>query len=483
VAKKSSISGFLELLPNERAVENLILSKIRDAYDVFGFMEIENRGVEPITALLSKGETSKEVYLLNRLQDAYEDSGLGVGKVDLAAKLESNKQLGLHFDLTVPFARYVIENAGYLQFPFRRSSIGKVWRGERPQAGRFREFTQADVDIVSRVEPGQSVDQVLGIHNDIDIISAVGYALHSLEDLGFPKCVIHINNRKLLQGAYEFFGISDYAQTLRIVDKLDKIGEEEVKNQLVELGVSENNADRCLRLANICTDSPSELKNNEFLNLIVSSNNVAKEGFDELLLALENINTAVGNKFGVNLIADLRITRGLDYYTGLVFETFMVGFEKYGSISSGGRYDNLASTFPGNKTQYPGVGMSIGITRLFSIGLEEGFFDNLIETQSSADVMVVVNSEPTRPFSDEACTILRQNGIRSFVSPNSAKFGKQIDFAFKRGIKYVLFIDENEDYQIKDIQEGEQQSVPDLQKWCSEFVRSSAKSFNSAKRD
>ncbi|MDR0950197.1 MAG: histidine--tRNA ligase [Candidatus Ancillula sp.] len=433
---KTSISGFPELLPEGRRLEKAMLEKIRNAFTLYGFDEIEMRAVEPVSQLLAKGETSKEIYLLTRLQDP---------KIDLKSK----KQLGLHFDLTVPFARYVSDNQGFLQFPFRRCSIGKVWRGERPTAGRFREFTQADVDIVARCENGLSAKEALPVWQDLEVVRTINSALVALRELGLPKAIIHVNNRELLQSAYEIFGVQDYEETLRVVDKLDKIGAEEVVSQLVKNGESEETAKKCLQISEINTTSADELTAK--LQNLFASDFEKLRGLDELLQFLN---------LGLDtIVADLKIARGLDYYTGSVFETFLEGFENYGSISSGGRYDNLVGKSAGSKIQYPGVGMSIGVTRLLSILLElnkqNGNQDASGEF-SPVQIMVIVNSEEERKDSEQVTEKIRKLGTPAITSPISTKFGKQIDFAFKRKIQNVVFIQEDKSLAIKNVFTGEQ---------------------------
>lgn len=428
VVKK--ISGFPELLPRDRKKENLLIHSINNTFKLFGFEEIEVRAVESISSLLAKGETSKEVYLLSRLQNP---------EVDLT----SSKQLGLHFDLTIPFARYVLENCGKLNFPFRRSSIGKVWRGERPQEGRFREFLQADVDIITQ-DNGQSSQDVLPNSNDIEIVKTVGKALEEMQKLGLPKCQIHINNRKLLQSAYRIFGIKDYEETLRTIDKIDKIGSDEVLNVLIKNGESNESATKCIELANIKTDSVTILENS--LREVFGGDYQKLEGVAELSEFLES---------GINsVVVDLKIARGLDYYTGNVFETFVDGFENYGSVASGGRYESLTASMQENsKVSYPGVGMSIGVTRLMALMLTNELF--ICNEESDTDVLVLVNDQNSYSDSQKVCDLLRNAGVSSFISPVCSKFGKQIDFAAKRNIKHVVFIGDN-GLSVKNIVTGNQ---------------------------
>ncbi|MDR2083231.1 MAG: histidine--tRNA ligase [Candidatus Ancillula trichonymphae] len=446
MSAKTSISGFPELLPHERALENAVLSEVRSCFELFGFVDIETRAVEPVSALLSKGETSKEVYLLTRLQEP-------------AVDMDSPKQLGLHFDLTVPFARYVFENAGHLQFPFRRTSIGKVWRGEKPQNGRFREFAQADVDIVNRSENGEE----LPIFHDVDIVKTVDYTLRRLERFNIPGATIQINNRKLLDGAYTVFGIKDKIGTMRTLDKMDKIGQTSVLNALLGSGEDELSAKKCLEFAKIVATTPEELLNNSLIKE-VQVEDVAKRGLEELIHLLSAANAFHKMSAGENdarVLANLRTARGLDYYTGSVFETFLNGFENFGSIASGGRYDNLVGSIKGasSKTpKFPGVGMSIGITRLMSIILD---VNSAPKKTVPTLVLVAVNSEQVRADSDFVVDYLRHKNISAISSPRAWKFGKQIEYAEKLGIEFVWSIDEHGNYSVKNITTKVQEEVDD----------------------
>jgi histidyl-tRNA synthetase len=427
----------MELIPDEQVQFDAIVRSIRATYALFGFDTVDHRCVEPLDTLMAKGETSKEVYVLSRLQEEKDGNS-------------SSKRLGLHFDLTVPFARYVVENAGHLKFPFRRSSIGKVWRGERPQAGRFREFYQADVDIVAKCENGQTEMQALPMFNDLEIVEAVGFALKQLESQGAPAATIHINNRKLLQGCYEALGVKDYPKALQIMDKLDKIGDAAAVEELLAAGETEENARKCISIAKIRATTVDELQDNSLIMELAERSDLAKTGLSELVYLLESVNMS---EYDVKCVADLKITRGLDYYTGSVFETFLDGLENYGSVASGGRYANLTSSFDG-KNQYPGVGMSIGVSRLFSLLSDSEKLNTTADGESA--IMVIVNDETSRPSSNYVCAKLRASGVTSFVCPNSNKFGKQIDFAARRGVRFVLFIGDDDKLQLKNIETGEQ---------------------------
>jgi len=439
MAKGASLSGFPEWLPQERAVEQTLIDTLRSVFELHGFQGIETRAVEPGESLLKKGETSKEIYLLSRLQEVGHEAD---------TPLES--RLGLHFDLTVPLSRYVIENSGALVFPFKRWQIQKVWRGERPQEGRFREFVQADIDIVGNGE--------LAEHYEVEVPLVMVEALERFREYGLPKATVHVNSRKLSEGFYRALGLTDIDGVLREVDKLDKIGGDEVARLLVsECGASEQQAAACLDLAAITTDDAEDLRA-RFTSLCAT--NGLDMDSEEIALALGGLATlgtiiseAAKTRPGA-VVADLKIARGLDYYTGSVYETFLDGAEQLGSICSGGRYDNLATQ--GKKT-YPGVGLSIGLSRLLSYLLHT--VGAVASRPSPAAVMVAVWNEDNRSVSDEVARNLRARGINTDVAPKAAKIGKQIRHAEQLGIPYVWFPangDEAASDQVKNIVTGEQ---------------------------
>jgi histidyl-tRNA synthetase len=422
MSKPTPISGFPEWTPAQRMIEQYVLDRIRDTFELYGFAPLETRAVEPLDQLLRKGETSKEVYLIRRLQ-ADADGPAG------------DDALGLHFDLTVPFARYVLENAGKLQFPFRRYQIQKVWRGERPQEGRYREFLQADIDIVDR--------DTLAPHHEAEMPLVIGDALRSLP---IPPVRIQVNNRKICEGFYRGIGLTDPEAALRAVDKLDKIGPAKVAELLAETaGASEAQAKACLALAEISAPDASFA---DAVRALGVTDPLLDEGVEELVRVVE---TAASHSPGL-CVADLRIARGLDYYTGTVYETQMVGYERFGSICSGGRYDNLASS---GAARFPGVGISIGVTRL--LGLLFGAGALSVSRDVPTCVLVAVTSEEQRPASNRVAEALRRRGVPTEVSPSAAKFGKQIRYAERRGIPYVWFPGtEGAADEVKDIRSGEQ---------------------------
>lgn len=421
MAKPAGLSGFPEWLPEGRLVELEVLDTARRVFELHGFVPLETRSVEPLDVLLRKGEIDKEVYGVRRLQGEEQAGG----------------DLALHFDLTVPFARYVVENAGRLAFPFRRYQIQKVWRGERPQEGRFREFTQADIDIV---DVG-----TLSAHHEAEIAQVMAEVFARLP---IPPAVILVNNRKILEGFYRGIGVSDTAAVLRTIDKLDKIGAEKVRRLLMdEAGLDETAADLCLRLAEIRTPDSSFAERVRDLGV---SDPLLEEGLGELAAVVD---AAGGGDGRVSIVADLHIARGLDYYTGTVYETYLQGFESFGSICSGGRYDSLASD---GTTTYPGVGISLGVTRLVSLLLGRDLVT--VSRSVPAAVLVAVVDEDARSRSDAVARRLRERGIACEVAPRADKFGKQIRYADRRGIPFVWFpgIDDADADTVKDIRTGDQ---------------------------
>ncbi len=427
MSRPRPLSGFPELLPRQRIVEQQVVDHLRRAFELHGFANIQTRAVEPMEQLLRKGETSKEVYVLRRLQAEADDGG--------------DAGLGLHFDLTVPFARYVLEHAGKLQFPFRRYQIQQCWRGERPQEGRFREFWQADIDIVDR--------DGLPAHYEVEIPLVIADALRGLP---LPPVRMHVNNRKLSQGFYQGLGIGDTEEALRIIDKLDKIGADGVAELLVErVEATPEQAEACLRLASISSEDASFVDEVKALGV---ADPLLEEGLNELAAVVE----AAAEEAPGLVIADMKIARGLDYYTGTVYETFLEGHEGLGSICSGGRYDTLASD---GKHTYPGVGLSIGVSRLLVPLLQSGSLTATREVPTC--VLVALANEEDRSEANALARRLRSRGVPVQVSPSAAKYGKQIKFADRRGIPFVLF-DGDEGLQMKDIRSGEQTPV-DVDVW------------------
>lgn len=415
MARQFSLSGFPEWLPAQRLIEKQILASLETTFERHGFSSIETRAVEPVEALLSKGETSKEIYLLSRLQ----------------AGGSEEAELGLHFDLTVPLARYIVENAGRLTFPFKRYQIQKVWRGERPQDGRFREFVQADIDVIG--------DGTLAAHHERELPLVMADALGQLP---LPKVTIRVANRKVAQGFFEAIGIENTEETLRIVDKLDKVGPAAMVEMLEGIGVSPAQAEQVLNLASITGTDASVA---ERVMALGARSELLDTGLAELVSVIEGANELMPG----SLVADLKIARGLDYYTGTVYESTLEGHEDLGSVCSGGRYDSLATD---GKRTFPGVGLSIGVSRLIS----RLFRDELVTASRAVPtaVLVAVLDEDHRLTSEKIAATLRARGINTEVSPSAAKFGKQIRYADRRGIPYVWFPGQTDS--VKDIRTGDQ---------------------------
>jgi histidyl-tRNA synthetase len=437
-AKPTPLSGFPEWTPAQRMIEQYLIDRIRTTFELYGFAPLETRAVEPLDQLLRKGETSKEVYVLRRLQ--------AEGGTD-------DDALGLHFDLTVPFARYVVENAGRLQFPFRRYQIQKVWRGERPQEGRYREFLQADIDIIDRaVTP----DSGLSPHHEAEIPLVIADALGGLP---VPPIRIQVNNRKVCEGFYRGVGIVDTEAALRAVDKLDKIGPARVAELLVATAqTTEAQAKAALALAEISSEDASFV---DAVHALGVTDPLLDEGLAELVRVVE-----AGREHAPGLlVAELKIARGLDYYTGTVYETQLLGYERFGSICSGGRYDNLASS---GTERFPGVGISIGVTRM--LGLLFGAGALTVSRQVPTCVLVALPTDADRPACDRVARALRRRGIATEVAPAAARYGKQIRYAERRGIPFVWFPGDSsegaagEPGQVKDIRSGDQ-SVADPETW------------------
>ncbi|MCI6584416.1 MAG: histidine--tRNA ligase [Mobiluncus porci] len=411
----TSLSGFPEYTPEEKILEDALLEKLTRVFELHGFSHLETRAVEPLSVLEKKGETSKEVYTLTRLQD--KDSG-------------SKAKNGLHFDLTVPLARYVLENAHLLHFPFLRYQIQKVWRGERPQEGRFREFVQADIDMIGQ--------DTLPDHFEIEAPLIMAEAL---ETLPIPRPVVHVNSRKVLEGACTALGITEVDAVLQVIDKHDKVTPEVFSEMLSELGLSAEQVGKIWDLSGISGTDPSVVDEVRALQL---DNPLLEEGLEDVARMLR----AAALRGRDNVMADFKIARGLDYYTGMVYETFITGAESYGSICSGGRYDNLVSQ---GKRTFPGVGMSIGLTRLISIILANNWATASRSVPTA--VLVLVDSEETRPAADAVAQTLRARGINTEVSPTASKYGKQIKYASTRGIPYVWFVEQGE---VKNLLTGDQ---------------------------
>ncbi len=428
VYKPSPISGFPEYLPEIRRVEQQWIDHIRSVFESYGFCNIETPAVEEIEVLMAKGETDKEIYALSRLQADPKD--------------KSDSRLALRFDQTVPLARYTAQHFNELVFPFKRYQIQKVWRGERPQIGREREFYQCDIDVLA-------VDN-LPLHFDAEMPAVIYEALMGL-DIG--NIQIKISNRKILIGLLQTLEIKDVISTTRIIDKLDKIGEDGVRKSLSEeVGISEQNIDTLLKLSTIKTRDAAALKT--ALSALNVESEVFNEGLEELCFVLDYLSFMPDGA----MIADLSIVRGLDYYTGTVYETNLLDIPEFtSSVCSGGRYDDLASSYINKKL--PGVGISIGLTRLFSVLLENGYIKPA--AKSPADILMVLPSEDKRALAQQTAQQLRAKGYKVELYHAPQKIKKQMAYAEKKAIPFVWFppFDDAQPHELKNMETGEQGAI------------------------
>lgn len=423
IVEPSILSGFMELLPRDQVAFNSMMDKIRYTFESYGFIPLDTPVLEKSEVLLAKGggETAKQIYRFTK------------GDTDMA----------MRFDLTVPLARYVAQHYGELAFPFRRYHIGKVYRGERPQKGRFREFYQCDIDIIGNGS--------LNINNDAEIVSII-YSVFKKLDIG--SFTIMINNRKLLNGFFDSLGVKDKTEVLRIVDKLDKIGRDGVKEELRKIAVSEDGIESILRFTDI-SGTPAEIL--QSLEALEIDNAQFLQGKEELSQVCKYI--AAYKVAPENFAVNLKIARGLDYYTGTVYETVLDDYPSLGSICSGGRYDELASNY--TKQSLPGVGISIGLSRLFYQLREAGILKD--GNKGSTTELLIIPMTDTVEYAMETAAALREAGINTEVYLNEGKMGKKFSYADKLGIRFVSVIGEDEMnsgmLRVKDMINGEQQDM------------------------
>ena len=415
-----TLPGFMELLPNEQILFDQMKQTIEDSYKTFGFLPLDTPIIELSEVLLAKagGETEKQIYRFER------------GDTDLS----------LRFDLTVPLAKYVAKNYGNLSFPFRRYQIGKVYRGEKAQKGRYREFYQCDIDIIG--------DETLDIINDAELPSII---YNTFKKLGFDDFTIKINNRKILNGLYESIGQKDNSvEIMRIIDKIDKIGVQAVEEELQKLGITEDIIDKIISFIKIDGTSDEKIDKLEAFDI---ENEVYKQGVSELKDVVKYV-----RMFGIqeeNFKVDLTIARGLDYYTGTVYETFLNDYRELGSVCSGGRYENLAENYTNKKL--PGVGISIGLTRLF-YKLNEL---NLIKAdkKSISDILIIPMTENLQvPI--KLATELRRLKVNTEIYLNNKKLKTKMKYANKLEIPYVIVIGDDEissrKVKVKNMENGEE---------------------------
>lgn len=421
--KPRPISGFAEWLPEHRAVELDWMDKIRAVFERYGYCSIETPSVEEVEALLAKGgDTEKEIYTLTRLQADEND--------------KKEARLALHFDLTVPIARYVAQHFSDLVFPFKRYQIQRSWRGERPQKGRFREFYQCDIDVIN-------VD-ALPLHFDAEL-PAVMYEAY--QALNIPPVELRISNRKILMGYLQGLGVKDIPPVTRILDKLDKIGADGVIKMLDETGISADIAQKALALAEIKTEDTSFAEQVRSLGI---ENDLMEEGITELCFVLDNLCHLPKGAVKV----DLGIIRGLDYYTGTILEAYFKDMKNFGAIGSGGRYDDLAGAFINKKL--PGIGISIGLTRLFSLMLDQDMIAAGAKTPTQ--ILVVLPDDSRRTEAAKTAQTLRNRGYNVELFHNDSKLKRQLAYAEKKGIPFVWFppFKDGQPHEVKNMKTGDQ---------------------------
>ena len=420
-----TLSGFMELMPDKQVQMEKMMQVLRDSYSLYGFTPLDTPVIESAEVLLAKGggETEKQIYRF----------------------MKGDSDLALRFDLTVPLAKYVAANYAQLTFPFKRFQIGKVYRGERSQRGRFREFYQADIDVIG--------DGSLDIINEAEIPAIIS---RTFTQFGLTRFVIRVNNRKVLNGFFELLGLTERSgDVMRTIDKLDKIGPDKVRTLLTEdCGVTAEQADEILRFITCPGTSADKIA-------FLETYRGRSETFD---LGLDELKTVAGYlpAFGVkeeNFAIDLTIARGLDYYTGTVYETTLTDYPEIGSVCSGGRYDNLAEYYTDKKL--PGVGISIGLTRLFYVLGEQGLLNDGMVT-APADVLVIPMVEDLT-FPIAAATTLREAGVRTQIYTEKKKVKQKFAYADKLGIPYAVIIGEDECtngvVSVKDLATGTQETM------------------------
>jgi histidyl-tRNA synthetase len=433
IYKPKPISGFPEWLPEERLIEQQWFDHIRRVFESYGFCNIETPSVEELDVLTAKGEVDKEIYVIERLHK--DENG------------NKEARLALHFDQTVPMARYVAMNFNNLVFPFKRYQMQRVWRGERPQMGRMREFYQCDIDIIN-------VDN-LPISFDADV-AAVMYEV--LSGLNIGNVQLRISNRKILLGLLHEWGVIETTSVLRVLDKIEKVSREETLRSLNNV-VDSSQADILVKLATIKVRSKGEL----LFQLEEIEANVSAQSYQEGVSELSAVLDQLSHLPEHAVRADLSIVRGLDYYTGTVYETQLLDVPEFtGSVCSGGRYDDLAGSYI-NK-HLPGVGISIGFSRLFDVMRQTGRIK--VGAKSPTHVLVILENEESRKQANDTARALRANGNNVEVFHAPKKTGDQIKYADKKGIPYVWFppTAERPDHQVKDMA-AQTQSQADPKSW------------------
>lgn len=422
IYKPKPVSGFPEWLPEYRAVELQWLDTIRSVFESYGFCSIETPAIEEIDALLAKGgETEKEIYTLTRLH---------------AEEGDKEARLALHFDLTVPMARYVAQHFGALSFPFKRYQLQKSWRGERPQKGRYREFYQCDIDVVN-------IDE-LPLHFDAELPAVL---FEAYQKLGIPPVELRVSNRKIIMGYLAGLGVNDPGVVTRTLDKLDKVGPDGVLKTLAAAGVPDNIAQKALAFVNVKTTDSSFVEQVRALGV---SSELLDTGLGELKFVIDNL----GHLPKGGVVADLGIIRGLDYYTGTVLEARFANDSNTMAIGGGGRYDDLAGSFIHQKL--PGIGVSIGLTRLFGLLMDRGQI--MAGPKAPTHILVVLPEESRRAEATATAHTLRGRGLNVELYHSDTKIKKQIAYAEKKGIPFVWFppFKDGQPHEVKNMGTGEQ---------------------------
>lgn len=431
MAKINKISGFPEWLPEQKIAEDKVIAIIKRIYESHGFAPIETPAVELLTTLGSKGVIDKEIFVVKRLK----------------AEADDEAELGLHFDLTVPLARYVAQHAHALSFPFRRYQLQKVWRGDRPQKGRFREFYQFDIDIIARNE--------LPLSCDAEVVGVIGLVM---QELNVGPYSLRINSRKLLSALYGAVGVEGEGRKSAIiaVDKILKIGRDGVARELSQIpGISQEAIEKILESTSVQCPIAELASRIASLQL---GGSLVDEGVQELATICSLLPAEMSHLVTI----DLSLARGLDYYTGLILEVGLVNHPEFGTVVAGGRYDNLTSEFTDQK--FPGVGVSIGLGRLMDLLVSE----KLVPTQQRcpSQVLVTVYNEQDRVSCNQVAHELRRLGFPTEVYYKAPKLGKQIEYAEEKGIRYVLFLDSTtRAMKIKDLITKEQVEIASLADW------------------
>ena len=443
IYKPRPVTGFPEWLPEVRLVEQQWFDHIRRVFESYGFCNIETPSIEELDVLRAKGEVDKEIYVIERLHKDENDKG--------------EARLALHFDQTVPLARYVAQNFNDLVFPFKRYQMQRVWRGERPQKGRFREFYQCDIDVIG-------VDN-LPLHFDAEMPAIMWEVMSGLPGMENEKIQIQVSNRKILIGLLESAGVTNkeqVSQILRILDKSEKIDIGTINVEISKILKDHPGEAEVFHLLGlfrgyVAPEFKTRKEKIRYARELNIDNQTYKSGVDELESVLNYIPTSIPEE---DIVVNFMLVRGLDYYTGTVYETVFLDDPGYGSICSGGRYDDLAGSYI-NKN-LPGVGISIGFSRLFARMVDQNKLP--LSAKSPAHVMMILPAEEQRENVAAVAQILRKRGINVEMLHAAKKIPDQLKYASRKGIPYVWFVEADGSHQVKDMLKGEQ-TTADPKTW------------------